>query len=178
MALRKIRLNGKQVSAAYQSIGTGDAETSESLLYWLRERFEQKGPLFGCGVSQCGACTVLLDGVITRSCTFPMHSVEDQAEVRTLDGLADKDRPHPLQKAFEELQAGQCGFCLNGLIMGSLGWLEGRIANGNQKVPSVQEIKDFLSGAAPDTPQNYICRCGAHLRIVAAIRSAAGEMVV
>jgi aerobic-type carbon monoxide dehydrogenase small subunit (CoxS/CutS family) len=177
VALRKIRLNGRKVSAEYQTIGTGDTETSEPLLYWLRERFEQKGPRFGCGVSQCGACTVLLDDVITRSCTRQMHTVEDQTEVRTLDGLADKHRPHPLQEAFEELQAAQCGFCVNGMIMGSLGWLEGRIAGGNRKVPSEQEIRDFLSGAAPDTPQNYICRCGTHPRIVAAIRSAAREMV-
>jgi aerobic-type carbon monoxide dehydrogenase small subunit (CoxS/CutS family) len=178
VALRKIRLNDEQVSADYQTIGSGDSETSETLLLWLRERFGQHGPRFGCGVAQCGACTVLLDGVPTRSCTRQMHTVDDLAEVRTLDGLSsDEKRPHPLQREFVDLQAGQCAFCVNAMIMGSVGWIEGRIAAGNRAVPSEEEIKDFLSGAAPDGRQNYICRCGTHTRIVAAIRSAAKEMV-
>ncbi|SNT60871.1 isoquinoline 1-oxidoreductase, alpha subunit/nicotinate dehydrogenase subunit A [Streptosporangium subroseum] len=176
MASRKILLNGKRVAAEYQAIGSGDSETSEALLYWLRERFGQQGPRFGCGVSQCGACTVLLDDVPIRSCTRQLHTVDDNAEIRTLDGLSGK-RPHPLQREFVELQAGQCAFCANGMIMGSLGWIEGRITAGNHEVPSEAEIEDFLSGATPNGQGNYICRCGTHTRIVAAIRSAAKEMV-
>jgi aerobic-type carbon monoxide dehydrogenase small subunit (CoxS/CutS family) len=171
-----IRLNGQQVTADYQAIGAGTSQVSEDLLYWLRERFGQHGPRFGCGVAQCGACTVLLNGVPTRSCVLQAHTVPALADVRTLDGLAS-DGPHPLQQAFVEQQAGQCAFCVNGMVMGSLGWLEGRIAAGNREVPSTDEIKDFLSGASPVSGQNYICRCGTHARIVAAIQRAAEVMV-
>ncbi|MFI6347167.1 (2Fe-2S)-binding protein [Streptomyces sp. NPDC050560] len=185
---RTISLNGKRVGAEYQSAGgTGDGEgsgdggedteTSEPLLYWLREHFDQRGPRYGCGVSQCGACTVLVDGAPTRSCTTDVHTVPERAEVRTLDGLAHGGRRHPLQRAFVEFQAGQCAFCVNAMVMGALGWLEGRIAAGQRAVPSEGEIRDFLSGASEDNTRNYLCRCGAHNRITAAIRSAAKEMV-
>lgn len=177
MAVRTIRLNGKKAAAPYQSAGTGDAEESEQLLYWLRERHGQRGPRFGCGVSQCGACTVLLDGAPTRSCVKQVHTVPELAEVRTLDGLASGGRPHPLQRAFVALQAGQCAFCVNAMVMGALGWLEGRLAAGNRAVPTEDEVKDFLSGATSENTENYICRCGTHTRIVAAIRTAAEEMV-
>jgi aerobic-type carbon monoxide dehydrogenase small subunit (CoxS/CutS family) len=173
---RSIRLNGRLVAADYQSVGAGDTEASEQLLYWLREQHGQRGPKFGCGVSQCGACTVLVDGVPTRSCVRQLHTVPEEAEVRTLDGLGSGGQPHALQKAFVELQAAQCAFCINGMVMGSLGWLEGRFAAGNRAVPSEEEVRDFLSGASPQATQNYICRCGAHNRIVAAIRAAAEEM--
>ena len=100
--------------------------------------------------------------------------------MRTLDGLAS-GRPHPLQRAFVDHQAAQCAFCISGMVMGSLGWLQGRIAAGNRSVPSDAEVRSFLAGeaaAAPDDePRNYICRCGAHNRMVAAIRQAAEEMV-
>jgi aerobic-type carbon monoxide dehydrogenase small subunit (CoxS/CutS family) len=179
---RTIRLNGKRVTAAYGYVpaqGTAP-EASEPLLYWLRERHGQRGAKFGCGVSQCGACAVLIDGTPVRSCTREVHTVADGADVQTLDGLAS-GRPHPLQAAFVDQQAAQCAFCINGMVMGSLGWLESRIARGNRSVPSDAEVRDFLSGvtaATPDgEPENYLCRCGAHNRIVAAIRQAAGEMV-
>jgi aerobic-type carbon monoxide dehydrogenase small subunit (CoxS/CutS family) len=171
-----IRLNGRTTTAEYQSVGTGTAVVSEDLLYWLRERHGQRGPRFGCGIAQCGACTVLVDGVPTRSCTRQVHTVPELADVRTLDGLAS-DEPHPLQRTFVELQAGQCAFCVNGMVMGSLGWIEGRIAAGNRAVPSEAEIIDFLSGALAVSTQNYLCRCGAHPRIVAAIHAAAEVMV-
>jgi len=171
-----IRLNGKTTTAEYQSVGTGTAVVSEDLLYWLRERHGQRGPRFGCGIAQCGACTVLVDGVPTRSCTRQVHTVPALADVRTLDGLAS-DEPHPLQRTFVELQAGQCAFCVNCMVMGSLGWIEGRIAAGNRAVPSEAEIRDFLSGASAVSTQNYLCRCGAHARIVAAIHAAAEVMV-
>jgi aerobic-type carbon monoxide dehydrogenase small subunit (CoxS/CutS family) len=173
MADRTILLNGRKVSAPYQSSGTGDAESSEQLLYWLRDRHGQHGPRFGCGVSQCGACTVLVDGNPTRSCTRQLHTVPEMADVRTLDGLCD----HPLQRAFVREQAGQCAYCVNGMVMGALGWLRQRVAAGNRNVPSDSEIKDFLSGALPGSTDNYICRCGAHTRIIAAISSAAREML-
>ena len=178
MPSRTIRLNGRQVSADYQTAGSGASLSSEDMLYWLREQFGQHGPRFGCGVDQCGACTVLLDGVPTRSCVLQMHTVPDRADVRTLDGLAQNaGHLHPLQRAFVDLQAGQCTFCVNAMIMGALGWLEGRIASGDRSVPSEAEVEAFLSGAAPDGQQNYLCRCGTHTRIVAAILSAAKEMV-
>ena len=182
MPRRTIRLNGKKVTADYGHVpaeGT-TPEASEQLLYWLRERHGQHGAKFGCGVAQCGACTVLLDGEPVRSCTRQLHTVPEGADVRTLDGLAS-GRRHPLQRAFEEHQAAQCAFCINGMVMGSLGWLESRIAGGNRQVPSDAEVRDVLSGVTPATPDgtplNYLCRCGAHNRIVAAIRQAAGEMV-
>ncbi|WP_208298599.1 (2Fe-2S)-binding protein [Streptomyces liangshanensis] len=177
MPLRNVRLNGTESSADYASVGSGDSEASEQLLYWLREQHDQYGPKYACGVSQCGACTVLVDGAAVRSCTRQMHTVPEGAEVRTLDGLAG-DRPHPLQRAVVSLQAGQCGFCLAGIVMGVLAWLEERIAAGDRKVPSDDEIKAFLSGTdGREGAENYICRCGAHQRIVAAIRDAAKEMV-
>lgn len=178
MPSRTIRLNGQQVAADYQTVGSGSSLSSEDMLYWLREQFGQRGPRFGCGVSQCGACTVLVDGVPTRSCVLQLHTVADGADVRTLDGLAQNAQHlHPLQGAFVDLQAGQCTFCVNAMIMGALGWLEGRMAKGDRSVPSEQEVEAFLSGAAPDGQQNYLCRCGTHTRIVAAILSAAKEML-
>lgn len=178
MPSRTIRLNGKQVTADYQTVGSGTTLSSEDMLYWLREQFGQRGPRFGCGVSQCGACTVLVNGAPTRSCVLQLHTVADGADVRTLDGLAQNaQHPHPLQRAFVDLQAGQCTFCVNAVIMGALGWIEGRIAGGNRSVPTEDELTAFLSGAAPDGTQNYLCRCGTHTRIIAAILSAAKEMV-
>src|SRR3954452_8185338 len=106
---RSIRLNGKKVTAEYgDSPAQGTTpKASEPLLYWLRERHGQRGPKFGCGVSQCGSCTVLIDGEPVRSCVRQMHTVSEGADVRTLDGLAS-GRPHPLQKAFVKHQAAQC----------------------------------------------------------------------
>jgi aerobic-type carbon monoxide dehydrogenase small subunit (CoxS/CutS family) len=179
---RTMRLNGRKVTAEYGHVpaqGTAP-EASEQLLYWLRERHGQRGPKFGCGVSQCGACTVLLDGAPVRSCTRQLHTVADGADVRTLDGLAS-GKPHPLQEAFVDHQAAQCAFCINGMVLGSLGWLESRIAGGDRRVPSDSEVREFLSGetaATPESePENYLCRCGAHNRIVAAIRQAASGMI-
>jgi nicotinate dehydrogenase subunit A len=152
-------------------------DDTERLLYVLREQCGQRGPKFGCGVAQCGACTVIVDGTVTRSCVTRLNTVREGAEVRTLDGLRNDGGSHPLQRTFVDEQAGQCAFCINGMIMGSLGWLESRIAAGNTGVPSRAEIADYLSGALPDSAFNYICRCGAHARIIEAIHSGAAEMV-
>ncbi|GIH16316.1 (2Fe-2S)-binding protein [Rugosimonospora africana] len=152
-------------------------DDTERLLYVLREQCDQRGPRFGCGVAQCGACTVLVNGEVTRSCVTDLNAVPEGAAIRTLDGIGSEARPHPLQRAFVTEQAGQCAFCVNAMIMGSLGWIESRIAEGNRAVPSRKEIADYLSGALPESTFNYLCRCGTHTRIVEAIHSGATEMV-
>lgn len=152
-------------------------DDAEDLLYVLRDQLDQHGPRFGCGVSQCGACTVLIDGQITRSCVTPLKTVRDGALVETLDGLDSNGSLHPLQRTFIEQQAAQCAYCINGIIMGGLGWLRQRKASGNTRVPSAAEIRAFLSGEAPGSTFNYICRCGAHPRMVQAISSAAAEVL-
>lgn len=147
------------------------------LLWVLRDELGLTGTKYGCGVAQCGACTVLVNGTVTRSCVTRLSTVPEGASVRTLDGLGVEDEPHALQRAFIDKQAGQCAFCVNGMIMGSLGWLESRVAAGNTAVPSREEIADYLSGALPESTFNYICRCGAHTRIIEAIHSGAVEMM-
>ena len=166
---RNIELNGTAVS-----VSTPDE--TERVLYVLREQCGQKGPKFGCGVAQCGACTVLVNGAISRTCTMPLAAVPEGAEVRTLDGLGTAEQPHPMQQAFIDKQAAQCAFCINGMIMGAVGWIESRMAAGNNAVPTREETADFLSGASAASPFNYICRCGAHTRILDAIHAAAVEM--
>ena len=153
------------------------ADETEDLLYVLRNKLNVLiGPRFGCGVAQCGCCTVIVNGAITRSCVTPMTEVPAGSTVTTLEGIGQPDKPHPLQQAFIDEQAGQCAYCCNSMIMGAYGWLESRIAGGNTVVPTDQEIKDFLSGNGTTPPYDYLCRCGAHLRIIAAIRSAAQVM--
>jgi aerobic-type carbon monoxide dehydrogenase small subunit (CoxS/CutS family) len=119
---------------------------------------------------------VLVNGAIVRSCVVQLQNVADGAQVTTLDGLGTAAAPHPLQRAFIQEQAGQCAFCINGMIVGALGWLQGRFAAGNRAVPSEDEIKQFLSGKLPGSTFVYLCRCGTHLRIVRAIQRAAKEM--
>jgi aerobic-type carbon monoxide dehydrogenase small subunit (CoxS/CutS family) len=152
-------------------------DDTEPLLYVLRNQLGLKGPKFGCGVAQCGACTVLVDGTITRSCVKQMNTLHAGAKVTTLDGLGNAEKPHPLQHAFIAQQAGQCAYCGNAMIMGALGFLQGRIAAGNRSVPTEDEIKQFLSGESGTPPLVYLCRCGSHLRIVRAIQQAAKEML-
>ena len=175
MPSRTIVLNGQTASVSVP-------DESQQLLYVLREQLDQRGPKFGCGVAQCGACTVVIDGTAVRSCITALSAVPEGASVRTLDGLAvetvgEEPTLHPLQEAFIEEQAAQCAFCINGMVMGSLAWLEGRRAAGNTAVPTREEVADHLSGATPESVLNYLCRCGAHNRIIEAVRSAAGRMV-
>jgi aerobic-type carbon monoxide dehydrogenase small subunit (CoxS/CutS family) len=167
---RNLSINGKT-----QAVSVDD--NTEPLLYVLRNQLGEKGPKFGCGVAQCGACTVLVDGKITRSCVTAMSTLADGAKVTTLDGLGSAAKPHPLQHAFIEQQAGQCAYCGNAMIMGALGFLQGRIAAGNRAVPTEDEIKQFLSGTSSTSPLVYLCRCGSHLRIIRAIQQAAKEML-
>ena len=133
-------------------------DPSTPLLYVLRNDLNLNGPRFGCGLAQCGACTVLVDGNPVRSCITPVSAVAT-AEITTLEGLGDRDDPHPVQTAFIAEQAAQCGYCSNGMIMAAASLLE---HNSN---PSDSEIRQALAG--------NLCRCGAHTRILKAVRRAA-----
>jgi nicotinate dehydrogenase subunit A len=109
-----LKVNGKTV--------TVDAEPDMPLLYALRDTLELHGPKFGCGLGQCGACTVHLDGEAVRSCLLPVSAVEGRS-VTTLEGLGTPEKPHPVQQAFIDEQAAQCGYCINGMIMQSCAFL-------------------------------------------------------
>jgi len=141
-----------------QSFATVDCDGQTPLLYALRNDLSLNGPKFGCGLGQCGACTVLIDGQPVRSCVMPVASVGGRSIV-TLDGLSTNGAPDPLQRAFIEAQAAQCGYCTNGMIMSAKALLE------QNKAPTEGEIKRALSG--------NLCRCGSHNRIVKAIQLAA-----
>lgn len=138
-----------------------DVEPDTPLLYVLREDLKLNGPKFGCGLSQCGACTVLVDGAAVRSCSFPVTRAVGR-KVTTLEGLGSSARPHPVQRAFIEEQALQCGYCINGMIMASAALL------GRTPKPSERDIRQALAG--------ILCRCGAHPRILRAVRRAAALM--
>src|ERR1700722_19592086 len=158
--------------------GAGAGET-EALLYVLRNQVGTQGVKFGCGVAQCGACTVIIDGVTKRSCITPLNTVADGAQVTTLEGLGQPNNPNGLQgiqKAFVDNQAGQCAYCAAGIIMGSYNWLQGRRNAGNSAIPTDDEVKNFLSGIGQTPPFVYLCRCGTHMRIVRAIQQASQEM--
>jgi nicotinate dehydrogenase subunit A len=141
-----------------QSLATVDCDGQTPLLYALRNDLSLNGPKFGCGLGQCGACTVLIDGQPVRSCVMPVASVGGRLIV-TLDGLSTNGAPDPLQRAFIEVQAAQCGYCTSGMIMTAKALLE------RSKEPTESEIKRALSG--------NLCRCGSHNRIVKAIQLAA-----
>jgi nicotinate dehydrogenase subunit A len=128
------------------------------LLYALRNDLELHGPRFGCGLGQCGACTVLMDGEAVRSCQLPVSAVGD-GKITTLEGLGTVEKPHKLQQAFIDEQAVQCGYCINGMIMQAAALLA---KNGK---PSADEIKTALA--------ENLCRCGTHTRIMRAIQRAA-----
>jgi nicotinate dehydrogenase subunit A len=128
------------------------------LLYALRDDVGLHGPRFGCGLGQCGACTVLVDGKAARSCVMPVDAMAGK-KIVTLEGLGSPGKPHPLQQAFIAEQAVQCGYCINGMIMQAAALLQ------TNKKPSEREIKAALA--------ENLCRCGTHLRIVRAIKRAA-----
>jgi len=150
MAKLAIRVNGRRHVV--------EATSDTALLYVLRNELELRGPRFGCGLAQCGACTVQVDGEPTRSCVTPVSEVEGK-QVTTLKGLGSEAKPGRVQKAFIEHQAAQCGYCTNGMIVAADAFLA---ANPE---PSEDEIKRAMNP--------YICRCGTHFRIVAAIKAAA-----
>jgi nicotinate dehydrogenase subunit A len=132
------------------------------LLYVLRDDLGLHGPRFGCGLGQCGACTVHVDGQAVRSCITPVSSLKAGAKIVTLEGLGSLDKPHPVQAAFIAEQAAQCGYCINGMIMQSAALL-----NETPK-PDETAIRQALA-------QN-LCRCGTHQRIVRAVQRAAGTL--
>jgi nicotinate dehydrogenase subunit A len=131
------------------------------LLYALRNDLNLHGPRFGCGLAQCGACTVHIDGKAVRSCVYPVSQASGKTIV-TLEGLGSDKKPHPLQQAFVEEQAVQCGYCINGMIMQAA-----QLLNEN-KQPTEAQIKQALA--------NNLCRCGTHLRIVRAVKRASESM--
>lgn len=149
----KLNVNGKSREV--------DVDADTPLLYALRDELGLKGPRFGCGLGQCGACTVNIDGAAVRSCVYPAASAAGH-KIVTLEGLGSSATPSPLQKAFIEEQAAQCGYCLNGMIMQATAFLH---KNPN---PTEDQIKAELA--------NNLCRCGTHTRIVKAIQRAAKEM--
>jgi nicotinate dehydrogenase subunit A len=144
-----------QVNGAARSVSV---EPDTPLLYILRNDLELNGPRFGCGLSQCGACTVLVDGRPTRSCVTAVSSLGAKS-ITTLEGLGTKDRLHPLQKAFIEEQAAQCGYCTNGMIMAAKALLD------KSPKPTEAQIKKALAA--------NLCRCGTHNRVVRAVLRAA-----
>ncbi len=147
-------VNGKRVSVA-----PADEETS--LLAVLRDALGLVGTRFGCGLEQCGCCMVLIDGQPEKSCTKPVWSVAGKS-VTTVEGLGNAERPHPLQTAFLDEQAGQCGYCLSGILISAKALID-----KNPK-PTRKEIAAALDG--------NICRCGSHNRILRAVEKAAAAM--
>ena len=154
MATLRLTVNGKA-----RSVRVDDPNVP--LLYVLRDDLGLRGPRFGCGLSQCGACTVHVNGASVRSCVYPVSSAVGK-KVVTLEGLGTPEHPHPLQRAFIEEQAAQCGYCINGMIMQAAALLQ------TNRTPSEEQIRDALAG--------NLCRCGTHLRIVRAIKRASETM--
>ena len=134
------------------------AEPDTPLLYVLRNDFELNGAKYGCGLAQCAACTVLIDGRAVRSCVTPINALE-KSEITTIEGLGTIDKPHALQQAFIEEQAAQCGYCTNGMIMSAKELLD------RSPKPSERDVRVALAG--------NLCRCGTHNRIIRAVLRAA-----
>lgn len=135
-----------------------DAPPNSMLLYALRDNLKLHGPRFGCGLSECGACTVIMNGAAIRSCVTPLKAAE-RAKITTLEGLGSTKNPSVMQQAFIEEQAGQCSYCMNGMIMTATAFLN------KHPNPSRDDIKKALNG--------NLCRCGTHMRIVRAVERAA-----
>ena len=133
------------------------------LLLVLRNDLQLNGPKYGCGLGECGACTVIIDGLAARSCVFPLAGAVGR-KITTLEGLGTRQAPHPVQQAFIDEQAAQCGYCLNGMIMTTKALLD---RNPN---PSEAEVRNELSG--------NLCRCGTHIEILRAVLRAAQLLTV
>jgi len=154
MARYNLQVNGRARAV--------EADADSPLLYVLRDQLELRGPKFGCGLGQCGACTVHMDGQAVRSCVMPVSAVKN-AKIVTLEGLGSSARPSPLQKAFIDEQAAQCGYCINGMVMQASDLLQ------RTPKPSEQQIRQGLA--------LNLCRCGTHQRIVRAVQRASGQPV-
>jgi len=137
-----------------------DVDADTALLYVLRNDLGLNGPKFGCGLGECGTCTVLIDGVAARACVIPVKGCTGRAIV-TLEGLGSRERPDPVQAAFITEQAAQCGYCLNGMIMTT------RALLANNPHPTEAEAREAL--------RYNLCRCGAHVEIMRAVMRAAGQ---
>ena len=148
-----------QVNGSKRSV---QADADSPLLYVLRDQLELHGPKFGCGLGQCGACTVHIDGQAVRSCVYPASAVGNK-KVTTLEGLGSSLKPSPLQQAFIDEQAVQCGYCINGMVMQAADLLK------RTPKPSEQQIREGLA--------MNLCRCGTHQRIVRAVQRASGQPV-
>ena len=146
MSAITLKVNGKTHAV--------DVDPTTPLLYILSDDLELRGPKFGCGLGQCGACTVIVKGQAVRSCITPVSSVAG-SEITTLEGIGTIDKPHPLQRAFIAEQAAQCGFCINGVIMTAKALLD-----RNPKA-SDEQIREAMSGV--------LCRCFTHVRMLQAI---------
>lgn len=144
-----LKVNGRAARVA--------APPATSLLLVLRNDLELNGPKYGCGLGECGACTVLIDGVAARSCVIPVRAAQGR-EVTTLEGLGTRERPGPTQRAFIECQAAQCGYCLNGMIMTVEALLR------RDPAPTEQAVRSEL--------HHNLCRCGTHVEIMQAARRA------
>jgi nicotinate dehydrogenase subunit A len=149
----KLRVNGREHEVA--------VEPKTPLLYVLRNDLGLKGTRFGCGVGQCGACMVIMDGKAVPSCDTPLWATQGK-EITTIEGLGSREKPHPLQQAFLDEQAAQCGYCIDGIMMSAAALLQ------KNKNPTEEEIAAALD--------RNLCRCGTHVRILRAIRRAAKEM--
>jgi nicotinate dehydrogenase subunit A len=153
MATIDLRVNGKR--------STIQADPATPLLYVLRNQLALNGPKYGCGMQQCGACMVLLDGKATTSCTLPVAAIKDRA-ILTLEGLSTTNNTrHPVQEAFVNQQAAQCGYCLNGMIMSAISLLH------DNPHPDDAAIRAGM--------QRVLCRCGTQARIIRAVKQAAGN---
>ncbi len=147
MSIVKLRVNDRAVSV--------DISPDTPLLYVLRNQLELNGPMFGCGLGQCGACAVIVNGEVVRSCVTPVAAVEGTA-VTTLEGLGTTDNPHPIQQAFIDEQAVQCGYCINGMIMTA------KVLVDKNHNPTDGEIREAL--------QHNLCRCAMYLRVIRAVK--------
>ena len=152
---KSLNVNGKTVRIMID-------DPDMPLLYALRDNLALHGPCFGCGLAQCGACTVHIDGKAVRSCVTPLSSLSAKQKVVTLEGLGTPERLHPVQRAFIEEQALQCGYCINGMIMQAAALLQ------TTKHPTEEQIRAALA--------ENLCRCGTHLRIVRAVKRAGEAM--
>jgi nicotinate dehydrogenase subunit A len=153
MARISLKVNGKTQVV--------DVDPETPLLYVLRNDLQLNGPKFGCGLAQCGACTVILNGNAIRSCVTLVSAIQNQP-VTTLEGLGSTKKMHKIQQAFVDEQAVQCGYCINGMIMTSKALLD-----KNPK-PTDDQIKEALAG--------NLCRCGTHIRILRAVKRASGQL--
>lgn len=135
--------------------------SAATLLHVLRNDLGLNSPKFGCGLGQCGACTVLIDGTPARACVIPAQEIQHR-DITTSEGLGQASAPHPVQQAFMDEQAAQCGYCLNGMVMMTVALL------ARHPDPTDLQIRQALSG--------NLCRCGTHLEIIAAVKRAAQLM--